>query len=239
MTRFERPFAWLGGAMFVASLAFCAYSFIFPWSAPHAPNALASIFDALLFSVFALQHSLFARTRVKGWLSRFIPHPMLRSVYVWVASLLLIAVCAAWQPVGGVVYRHAGSLGIAHALVQLLGVWLIARSAKTIDVLELAGIRHLSPKRREGGKRDPTDSAERLQIAGPYRFVRHPIYLGWLLVVFGPALMTGDRLAFAGITTAYLLIAIPWEERSLHAEFGDEYDRYTRQVKWRLVPYVY
>ena len=216
MTRFERLFAWLGGAVFVASLAYCAYAFVIRWSAPHAVAPRALVFDTLVFSVFAVHHSVFARPRVKDWLSRLVPDRMLRSVYVWTASLLFIGVSASWQPVGGSVYRHSGWLGLVHAFVQLLGVSLIARSVKTINPLELAGIRQVSPTSTTSTTSTtpgPTIGAE-LQIAGPYRLVRHPLYLGWILIVFGPALMTGDRLAFAAITTAYLAIAIPWEERA-------------------------
>ena len=169
---------------------------------------------------------IFARTGTKDWLSRLVPDRLLRSVYVWVASLLLITLCASWLPIGGEVYRHAGWLGVPHALVQLVGIWLIARSVRTIDPLDLAGIRRQS-------------AGEGLQMGGPYRLVRHPLYLGWLLAVFGAALMTADRLAFAAITTAYLVIAIPWEERSLRAAFGSEYERYSHLVRWRLVPFVF
>ncbi len=69
--------------------------------------------------------------------------------------------------------------------------------------------------------------------------MRHPLYLGWTLVVFGAAAMTGDRLGFAAITTLYLMLAIPWEERSLRAAFGSDYERYIRQVRWRMIPFIY
>jgi protein-S-isoprenylcysteine O-methyltransferase Ste14 len=78
-----------------------------------------------------------------------------------------------------------------------------------------------------------------LQTTGPYRLVRHPLYLGWMLVVFAPANMTGDRLFFAVITSAYLIAAIPWEERSLVKAFGETYVRYKEQVRSRVIPYVY
>ena len=69
--------------------------------------------------------------------------------------------------------------------------------------------------------------------------MRHPLYLGWVLIVFGVSHLTGDRLAFAIITTAYLVVAIPWEERLLEDVFGDQYARYKQNVRWRLVPFVY
>ena len=76
-------------------------------------------------------------------------------------------------------------------------------------------------------------------MIGPYRWVRHPIYLGWLLLVFGVPHMTATRLAFAAISSAYLVVAIPFEERSLVETFGDEYRRYQQAVRWRLVPGVW
>jgi protein-S-isoprenylcysteine O-methyltransferase Ste14 len=85
----------------------------------------------------------------------------------------------------------------------------------------------------------PPAATAGLQVRGPYHLVRHPLYLGWVLIVFGASRMTGDRLLFAAATTAYLMIAVPWEERSLEAEFGAEYVRYRQRVRWRIVPYIY
>jgi protein-S-isoprenylcysteine O-methyltransferase Ste14 len=219
-------FVWIGGATFVVALAYCGYSYAFPWgrTLPFTPSALGV--DAGLFTVFALHHSLFARDAVKHWVSRVVPSALVRSMYVWLASLLLIAVCAAWQPVGGDIYHHTGILAVVHGVLQLAGAAIIFQTVRLIDPLELAGIR-LHP------------DAESLQIVGPFRWVRHPIYAGWLLLTFGAAHMTGSRLSFAVISTLYLLIAMPFEERSLQKSFGEKYDEYRRLVPCRLIPYVY
>jgi protein-S-isoprenylcysteine O-methyltransferase Ste14 len=226
MTRFEQALVWTGGAIFVTALTVCAgwYLFILGDAAPPARwQPLA--FDAALFSIFALHHSVFARERVKQRLAAIPPH-LRRSVYVWIASLLLILVCLAWQPIGGDLYHAAGARAVLHALVQLCGLWLIARSVARIDPLELAGIR-------------TSTRISSLQIEGPYRLVRHPLYLGWILAAFGAGHLTGDRLAFAAISSIYLLVAVPWEERSLMQSFGDDYARYAREVRWRVIPFVY
>jgi len=104
-----------------------------------------------------------------------------------------------------------------------------------LDPLELAGIR----TEEEAARRRTASGPSALQITGPYRLVRHPIYLGWILIVFGVSHMTGDRLAFATVSSLYLIVAVPWEERSLRQSFGEDYDRYMRQVRWRVLPYMY
>jgi protein-S-isoprenylcysteine O-methyltransferase Ste14 len=223
----QRAFVWLGGALFAGSLAYCAWWYLFALSTPLAEIVWESLaIDLLLLTVFALHHSVLAREGVKARVARVVPAALVRSSYVWVASLLLVMVCALWAPIGGELYHSRGWLAVVHAAIQLYGVWLIAQSVRGIDALELAGIR--------------TESARGpLQVRGPYALVRHPLYFGWVLAVFGAAQMTGDRLAFAAITTLYLLIAIPWEERSLVRSFGDDYVRYARDVPWRIIPFIY
>jgi protein-S-isoprenylcysteine O-methyltransferase Ste14 len=222
-----RAFVWLGGALFVGSLAYCIWWYLAVLSLPRPQLRWAAlVVDVLLLAVFAVHHSVLARDGVKARLSRLVPDRLMRSVYVWTASLLLIMVCALWAPIGGELYHVTGRRALAHAAVQLYGAWLIAQSVRGIDALELAGIRRQTA-------RGP------LQVRGPYAFVRHPLYFGWVLAVFAAAHMTGDRLAFAAITTLYLLLAIPWEERSLVRSFGDDYLRYTREVPWRIIPFIY
>ena len=222
-----RVFVWLGGALFVFALAFCAWSYVVVMGRP-APAAgwTALAFDAALLTLFALHHSLCAREPVKEAIGRLIPASLVRSCYVWIASALFILVCALWRPIGSELYAVRGLPAIALVTVQLVGFWITARGAARINPLELAGIR-------------PPSESDGLQVTGPYHWVRHPLYLGWLLMVFGAPHMTGDRLAFAAITTGYLMVAIPWEERSLRRTFGDSYARYMRAVKWRMIPFIY
>jgi len=222
-----RVFVWLGGALFVLSLAFCAWSYVVVMGrlAP-ATGWTALAIDAALLTLFAFHHSLFAREPVKDVIARMIPADLVRSFYVWIASTLLILVCALWHSIGSELYTVRGLLAIVVVSVQLGGLWITARSAARINPLELAGIRPPSPSRG-------------LQVGGPYQWVRHPLYLGWMLMVFATPHMTGDRLTFAAITTGYLMVAIPWEERSLRRTFGDNYTRYMRAVKWRMIPFIY
>lgn len=224
----ERSFVWSGGALFVASLSLTAWSYAVGFGQLRPMNGWMPVaIDALLLSLFALHHSVFAREPIKTRVASLIPRRLLRSVYVWIASLLLILMDLLWRPIGGDLYRVTGWFAWPFGIGQLAGVWLIARSVRAISALELAGIRN------------PKTTDEELQTHGVYRLVRHPLYFGWVLIVFGAAHMTGDRLAFALLTTTYLLIAMPWEERSLEREFGPAYRRYKAQVRWRIVPYLY
>jgi protein-S-isoprenylcysteine O-methyltransferase Ste14 len=150
--------------------------------------------------------------------------------YVWAASALFIAVCAWWQPVAGVFWQVGPPLLVVLWALQLFGAWLTLRSAVIIDVRTQAGQRRQQPH---------AATETEFKTAGPYGWVRHPIYSGWFLLVFATSPMTGTRLAFAVISSAYLLLAIPLEERSLRATTNGAYERYMRQVRWRLVPGIY
>jgi methanethiol S-methyltransferase len=228
-----RATAWLGGGVFVASLAWFAWSYFvrFGRTSPPAPDdaATALTVNALLFSAFALHHSVMARTGAKRWLTRIAPPTLERSIYVWIASVAFILTCAWWREIPAVLYDVAWPWkGACHAL-QAWGVWLTLRSAAVIDPLELAGIRQVVGRVRPAS----------FKVFGPYLLVRHPIYLGWALMTFGTPLMTGTRFSFAVISTAYLMLAIPLEERSLVDVFGDEYRAYQGAVRWRMVPWVW
>jgi protein-S-isoprenylcysteine O-methyltransferase Ste14 len=224
--RFERIFAWAGGAAFITSLAILA-NWLVSLGRPHPVGGWRPVaFDTVLFVVFAAHHSLLARASVQEAMRKVCPDRLLRTVYVWTASVLLVLVCWFWEPIGGQVYRITGWRTLVHTVVALAGLLLIVLSVRAIDALELAGIRK-------------SHKASNLQIVGPYRLVRHPLYLGWMLIVFAPANMTGDRLFFAAISSAYLIVAIPWEERSLEAAYGAAYAGYKRLVRSRVIPYLY
>ena len=227
-----RIVAWLGGALFVGSLGYLGYFYLVTLasSSGEASRATANaLIDIGLFSVFALHHSLLARPGIKRRVVRVIPPEVERSAYVWVASLLAIAMCVLWRPLPGVVYRVDGWWRVPFWTLQAIGAVMTVHAARVINPLELAGIEQASGRRSNGS----------IQIVGPFRIVRHPIYLGWMLMVFLAPLMTVNRLLFAVISSAYLILAIPWEERSLVAGHGDPYREYQRAVRWRLIPGIW
>lgn len=210
-------------------------------AAQTSPAWRAIVIDALLFGVFAVHHSLLARSGAKIVLTRWLSGALERSTYVWVASLLFLLVTFAWQPVPGLVWHVEGGMAWVLYAVQLGGVLLTQLAGAAIDPRELSGVRQAwrygTP---EGARRDVMREAPvTFTVRGAYGLVRHPIYLGWFMMVWASPHMTGGRLAFAAISSAYLLVAIPWEERSLEAQHGESYRRYQAQVRWRVLPGVY
>jgi protein-S-isoprenylcysteine O-methyltransferase Ste14 len=223
-------FAWAGAALFVISLSYFAYSFLITYAAPVTATPSGAVAaDIALFTVFALHHSVFARERVRAQVAKLTPSGLERSFYVWVASLLFIAVCALWKPVAGVLWEADGAVRAGLWGLQAFGGYLTLRSAAIINVWDLAGI----PNRP-----NPTSPTE-FRTVGPYGWVRHPIYSGWFLLVFATSPMTGTRFLFAAISSLYLLLAIPFEERSLRATSNGAYDRYVQRVRWKLLPGLY
>jgi methanethiol S-methyltransferase len=241
-----RVFALIGAVMFGASLASGVWLYVSlgrPVGAaalPHArPWAVAVMANLLIFGLFALHHSLLARAGAKARLTRVIPEELERSTYVWVASLLFLLVVLAWQPVPGLVYQVEGWTRWIHFSLQAAGVALTLLAAKAINPRELTGVQQAWRYGASTAYPAPPPEPEPFVVRGAYGLVRHPIYLGWFLMVWPTPLMTGGRLTFAAISSFYLLIAIPWEERSLARQYGEAYLRYTRQVRWRVLPGLY
>jgi protein-S-isoprenylcysteine O-methyltransferase Ste14 len=226
--------AWCGAGVFAASLLWFAYSFLVRYGvAAHGPTLPPILVNLLLFSAFALHHSVLARTGAKAWMAARVAPQLERSLYTWTASILFVVVCTAWQPVPGVLYRFDGVWALPFHAVQVLGVVLTLRGAAAVDALDLAGVRPVLIDRRSDAQ--PTA----LETTGIYGFVRHPVYFAWVLMVFAHPVMTGTRACFAIISTLYIAIAIPFEERSLTERFGREYETYQRKVRWRLLPGLY
>jgi protein-S-isoprenylcysteine O-methyltransferase Ste14 len=227
--------AWSGAAAFAASLLWFAYSYLVRYgTAAPGPALLPILLNLALFGVFGLHHSALARSGAKAWMATHVPPELERSLYTWTASILFIIVCTLWQPVPGVLYRVDGLLALPCYAIQMLGVVLTMRGAAAVDALDLAGVRPVLDEEAGVGAR-----AAVLETSGIYGFVRHPVYFAWVLMVFGTPVMTGTRAAFAIISTLYIAIAIPFEERSLVERFGRDYEQYQRKVRWRVVPGIY
>jgi protein-S-isoprenylcysteine O-methyltransferase Ste14 len=195
------------------------------------PFGPALAVDLGLLTLFALQHSTMARPAFKRMWTRVVPEPLERPIYVLASSLCLIAMFAAWQPLGGVVWHLDSTPArvIAYALFAF-GWGLVLTTTFLINHFDLFGLRQVWLVLL-----DRPYTPVRFVEPGPYKVIRHPLYLGWFFAFWSTPTMTGAHLVFAIMTTAYILVAIQLEERDLVAEHGDAYESYRRRVPM-LVP---
>ena len=237
--------AWAGTAAFAASLLWFLYSYQVRFADPAAvvasrvPSASDSaaapmVANFLLFSAFAVHHSVFARSGAKRYVHARVPPELERSLYTWVASVLFAAVCWWWQPVPGTLYRLDGAGRALAYAVQVAGLALTIHASRLLDVLDLSGVR---PVQRAAAGAPPRHVP--LKTDGIYGLVRHPLYFAWVLFVFAAPDMTATRASFAAISTLYLALAIPFEERALVDAFGEAYHDYRRNVRSRMIPGLY
>ena len=230
-------YAWLGAAAFVASLAYFLFAYVVTFGETTAAGEVLPrlAINVGLFTGFALHHSLFARTRIKQAVRATVPPALERTLYTWISSILFAGVCLLWQPVPGVLYSLSPPWTWIGYAAQAAGIVLTIVGSRALDVLDLAGVRPVLQSQR--GAAAPRHVP--LQTGGVYGLVRHPLYFGWFLFVFGSPHMTMTRLVFACVSTAYLALAIPFEERGLIDTFGRDYIRYQQHVRWRMLPYIY
>ena len=191
----------------------------------------AALMDVLLLGLFAVPHSVMARQGFKAWWTRIVPQAAERSTYVLVSSLLLALLFWQWQPLLDVVWEIGQPAGrFAMYAVFWTGWVIVLWSTFLIDHFDLCGLRqvYLYARRR---------SSEPMCFRTPalYRFVRHPLMLGFLLAFWATPRMTVGHLLFAAATTAYILVAVQLEERDLLVLHGEAYRDYQRRVGM-LVP---
>jgi protein-S-isoprenylcysteine O-methyltransferase Ste14 len=199
--------------------------------APRTPFITALAIDCGLLAVFAVQHSVMARRWFKEWWTQVVPWTIERSTYVLAASLALIMLFWQWRPLGGVVWSVDSPTGRVMLWSLFAAGWVIVLvTTFLIDHFDLFGLRQVWLPLV--GK---PYSRVTFRMPGPYRFVRHPLYFGFLLAFWMTPTMTLAHLVFAFATTAYILLAIQFEERDLVAEHGPAYEDYRRRVSM-IVP---
>ena len=193
------------------------------------PAALA--IDAVLLGLFALQHSVMARGWFKRLVHRCLPAAAERSLYVLASNLALIALFIFWQPIDITIWNVTNPVGRGLIYGLFAAGWLtVLVTTFLINHFDLFGL-------RQGWLYFRGEPYRQLNFTmpGPYRWVRHPLYVGWLLAFWAAPLMTFGHLVFALGTTAYILIAIRLEERDLLEAHGDSYALYRQQVPM-LIP---
>ena len=196
------------------------------------PLAQALIVNMLLMAVFAVQHSVMARRQFKAWWTQFVPPQVERSTYVLLASLALVLLFWQWRPMPAPVWQIADPyLAMAVTALSFVGWLIVLTSTFLINHFELFGLQQVV--NNLAGR---SASAARFRTPLYYKFVRHPLYLGFIIAFWAAPTMTVGRLLFAAVTTAYIFVGIVLEERDLVELFGDEYRRYRQRVLM-LVPW--
>ena len=197
-----------------------------PMGAAGEPLAVSLVVDVALLLVFAVQHSVMARPAFKrGW-TRVVPAAAERSTYALLASAALVLLFAEWRPIAGTVWNAAGTpLGVVLRAIGIVGWALVLASTSMIDHFELFGLKQVW--HRLSGR---TAAAPEFRTPLVYRHVRHPIYLGFILALWGAPTMSAGHLLFDLGTTGYILVGIWFEERDLVALFGQRYRDYRAQA---------
>jgi methanethiol S-methyltransferase len=213
--------------IFLASFLYAIW-FVWELDTPRAavPWPRSLVINTALLALFAVQHSVMARQWFKRPWARIVPTPVERSTYVLLASAVLLLLFHAWQPMPALIWRvenHAGRL-ILHGLFGV-GWTIVLISTFLIDHFDLLGLKQVWTYWR-----GQTYPAPAFQTPGLYKWVRHPIYMGFILAFWSTPEMRFGRLYFAAMCTAYILLAIQFEERDLITFHGDAYRLYRSGV---------
>jgi len=187
--------------------------------------------DLLLLLAFALQHSGMARPRFKAWWKRIVPESAERSTYVLFSSLALAAMYVFWEPIGGIVWQSPEGIARNSIIALYLAGWaLLLYTTFLIDHFDLFGLKQVWRRLSNIAYRPPVFRTPSL-----YNWVRHPLYIGWLVIFWAAPTMTGSHLVFALMTTGYILFAIRLEERDMVSAFGTVYVDYRARTPM-LIP---
>ncbi|MCK1745574.1 isoprenylcysteine carboxylmethyltransferase family protein [Bradyrhizobium sp. 139] len=199
----------------------------------HTNLSEAIVVDLLLLGLFAIQHSVMARPAFKRWWTKFLPVACQRSTYVLLSSLILLLLFWQWRPIPTPVWQASGIAAWVLTGVHWLGWLIVLASTYMIDHFDLFGLRQAFFALR--GAEMPGQSFRTPLL---YKIVRHPLMLGFLLAFWATPEMTAGHLLFAVANTAYILVALQFEERDLVTEFGATYQQYRRRVPM-LVPRIF
>jgi protein-S-isoprenylcysteine O-methyltransferase Ste14 len=203
-------------------------------AAPEGSLGQALVINLLLLSVFAIQHSVMARPQFKKWWTKIVPEPVERSTYVLFSSVALLLLFWQWRPMGGVIWDVQNPIGQGIMFGMFAFGWfLVLVSTFLINHFDLFGLRQVYLY-LIGKEYTPLPFV----TPGPYRHVRHPLYVGWFFAFWATPTMTVTHLVFALVTTGYILMAIQLEERDLVDFHGEDYVKYRRRVPMLIPRFV-
>ncbi len=185
----------------------------------------ALLVNAVLLGIFAVQHSVMARPAFKRMWTKIVPKEIERSTYVVFASAALALLCWQWRPITQVVWFVDGVTAMAITLVSFMGFGIVLLSTFLISHFHLFGLTQ-GMTRLMGLKEKPAHFTTPMF----YKWVRHPLYVGFIIAFWATPMMTVGHLVFAIATTGYIFIGIFLEERDLVNEFGERYLTYRRHV---------
>jgi methanethiol S-methyltransferase len=203
------------------------------------PALLAFSINLGLLVLFAVPHSVMARPAFKRWWTQYVPPVIERTVYVFTSNILMIALLLFWQPMNTVLYDVQNPIGRAILWTLFaVGWFLVPLASLMINHFDLFGTRQVWFNLQQ-------KACTSLPFHTPmlYRFVRHPLYVGWIIAFWATPTLTVGHALFGAVLTAYIFAAIPFEERDLVAQFGDQYLDYRRTVgglvpRWPAKPFM-
>jgi protein-S-isoprenylcysteine O-methyltransferase Ste14 len=189
------------------------------------------IVNLLLLSLFAVQHSVMARQGFKKWWTKIVPRSIERSTYVLFSSIALIVLFYFWRPMTDVIWNVQNTFLAPLLTVIFFAGWLMVLSGTfLINHFNLFGLQQVYMNLKNHQLPHP-------KFVTPfyYKFVRHPLMLGFIIAFWATPVMTVGHLLFAFATTSYILVAVQLEEKDLVTFHGEEYKRYQREVS-QIIP---
>ena len=193
---------------------------------PNIPFSQALMINLGLLALFAIQHSVMARPAFKKWFTKYIPNAAERPTYVFLSNVAMVAIFWFWEPMGGVIWSTESEFIKNSVLTFYMFGWaLVVIATFLIDHFHFFGLKQIWCEL----KRQKLPPAK-FVMPSLYKRVRHPLYVGWLIVFWATPIMTVSHLVFALMCTAYILVAVQFEEKDLEAEFGEKYRQYKEAV---------